>query len=309
MNFKSIYLNCTYLLRYRRSFFLLASFIVSFLILLVNILWLFYYNTVVFWDLIQERLGLYFYIRDDKIWSSETSKSIEWIKYEMESKWIKVEYISKDNALSQLSNKLPNISKSLETYNIENPLPSTLYIRFSDAKQYDIIKNEILKYQELFVDSENKFHQTYSQQQFRILQVISMIKTVRLWVVLLWSMIFVIIFSFLYTGIKLVFSQFQWQLLLEEYLGLSHVYMFLPFFLVCILTLFFSYMLVLAYTFVWLSYLNKYFLVIFSQSIYEYLLPSWKILSWFHASEILLLFFWSIIIIFIAWMSFIKEKK
>ena len=93
----------------------------------------------------------------------------------MESKWIKVEYISKDNALSQLSINY-NISKSLETYNIENPLPSTLYIRFSDAKQYDIIKNEILKYQEFFVDSENKFHQTYSQQQFRILQVISMIK-------------------------------------------------------------------------------------------------------------------------------------
>ena len=93
---------------------------------------------------------------------------------------------------------------------------------------------------------------------------------------------FVIIFSF-FTGIKLVFSQFQWQLLLEDiwdYLMCICFTIFLGLYFNIIF--FFSYMLVLAYTFVWLSYLNKYFLVIFSQSIYEYLLPSsLKILSWF----------------------------
>lgn len=56
---------------------------------------------------------------------------------------LQVKYISKESGLEQLSKRLPNIFKSFESYGIKNPLPSTLYVSFSNQEQYEFLKSTI----------------------------------------------------------------------------------------------------------------------------------------------------------------------
>lgn len=307
MRFKHTYTNCKYLLHHSRKNFFVFSFVVSFLIFFANIIALWYYNVEIVWNLIQDKLGLYLYIHDDLISLTKRSEMIEDITSQMEKIHIEVEYISRDEALNTLTSKLPNLSKSLKTYNIKNPLPSVLYLKFSNGIQYNKIKDIVSKYKEFFLEWEKSNEIFYSEQQYRVEQVLSMVTTIRLWITFLWFILIIIILIYLYNMMRIIFLQFQLQLLLEKLLWEPYIHILLPFLLFFILSILLAFLLVLLYSILSSYCLNQYFLSIFSKTIYEFLFPWWYTLVYFHFWEFLFLLILSTITIIVSWLQNIKK--
>jgi len=75
-------------------------------------------------------------------------------KTQLEKAGLKVDYLSKDEAIKTLSKRLPNVIKNFERYGIENPIPPTLYITFKSQKEYDTMRKIVddKKYQDILLN-------------------------------------------------------------------------------------------------------------------------------------------------------------
>jgi len=74
---------------------------------------------------------------DTLITQDQIASRIVTLKDELEAQGLRVRYISKEDALKNLQTRLPSMVKSFDQYGIDNPLPVTLYVTFSDQKQFD----------------------------------------------------------------------------------------------------------------------------------------------------------------------------
>jgi len=54
-----------------------------------------------------------------------------------------------------LENKIPEITENFDKFGIDNPLPSTLYIMFDNEKEYNIMKEVILKNKDMVLNIQD----------------------------------------------------------------------------------------------------------------------------------------------------------
>jgi len=54
-----------------------------------------------------------------------------------------------------LENKIPEITENFDKFGIDNPLPSTLYIMFYNEKEYNIMKEVILKNKDMVLNIQD----------------------------------------------------------------------------------------------------------------------------------------------------------
>ena len=85
------------------------------LIFVLNVFfaWAFFGNT--FNDQMKDKLGIYIYLND--VASSENDAIS--IKTSLEEKWIKVSYTSKDDALSFVEKRVPDLTDTFKKYNMD----------------------------------------------------------------------------------------------------------------------------------------------------------------------------------------------
>ena len=95
---------------------------------------------------------MYFYIKESPENTENTYKDIINLQNELQKQGLKTMFSSKDDAMSFLSNKLPDISQNFEKFGIENPLPATLYVMFSSNKEYEILKTTMLEYKDIILN-------------------------------------------------------------------------------------------------------------------------------------------------------------
>jgi cell division protein FtsX len=60
---------------------------------------------------------------------------------------MKVNYVSKDEAIKSIERKVPSVLESFEKYGIKNPLPATVYVLFDNNKDYEKLKAVITLYE------------------------------------------------------------------------------------------------------------------------------------------------------------------
>jgi len=51
-----------------------------------------------------------------------------------------------------LENKIPEITNNFERFGINNPLPSTLYVMFNSKKEYNDMKDIIVKNKDIILN-------------------------------------------------------------------------------------------------------------------------------------------------------------
>lgn len=128
-------------------------------------------------------------------------------KDELEDGGLKVKYFSKDEALKNLQQRLPNMVKNFDEYGIDNPLPVTLYVTFRDQEQYDFIMKSKDSYQDIILSNNQT---TNSQEQFtRNSRIINVLKVLQFFFAFIIIACILVILLFLGMIIKTKFTAMQ----------------------------------------------------------------------------------------------------
>jgi cell division protein FtsX len=139
---------------------------------------------------------MYFYIKDDATQTERTYTKVMKLKDELIKQGIQAQFSSKDDALKFLEQRLPEVLNNLKQYNIDNPLPATLYVAVSTEQEYQQLKQTILEYRSIITNVEDLDKaKTLKAQEQRIIKTIGIANGVVVFSYLLILMLFVIMVS------------------------------------------------------------------------------------------------------------------
>lgn len=194
-------------------------FLIWFLFFLLNVfLWISIYTSN-FSNTLKDKLGIYFYVRDIPWEENTTYKKIITLKEDLESKWLKVVFSSKEDAFSFLEKRVPELITNLKKFNINNPLPATLYVMFKNDNQYETLKTSILKYKEIILNVKDiDQSSTVKQQENRILNIINFTNFFKILSYTLIIVLWFIILVFLLFLVNSIFNTFHTDLSIKKIL-------------------------------------------------------------------------------------------
>lgn len=173
-------------------------------------------------DIVTDKIWIYFYINDN--WDSkDIYKRIINIKDELATHNIKVNFASKQDAFNFLENKIPEITKNFDKFNIDNPLPSTLYVMFHNEKEYNIMKDIIIKNKDIILNIKDiDKWATLQRQENRSLKILKIIKTIKYSIYFIILIISIILISFTQYLLKTFFFEFYKELHIKKLLWATH---------------------------------------------------------------------------------------
>ena len=200
-----------------------VSIFIGFLLFLLNIfLWVSLYAHQ-FTGQLKDRLGMYFYIKEDATQTAEIYKRVISLKDELESNWLKVMFSSKDDALAFLQKKIPDVVGNFQKFGIENPLPATLYVMFDSDNKYETLKTIIIKNKDIILNTKDiDTWSTLKQQENRVLTIINLCNFVIWLSYLIIAILLLIIVSFLGFLLKNIFHTFHRELEVKKILWATY---------------------------------------------------------------------------------------
>lgn len=169
---------------------------------------------------IQNKLGVYYYIKDSSTQKDQIYSRVIEMKDKLEKLGMKVQYMSKEDAIKSIERKVPSVLDSFQKYGIENPLPATVYVLFNNTQDYEKLKAVVTLYEDIITnrDDISKIGQTMKAQEKRILTTLSMTKMIVVLSVILVVILVVIICSFLILTIKSIFTHFRKSITIQQLL-------------------------------------------------------------------------------------------
>lgn len=93
---------------------------------------------------------MYFYLTSQA--ERDISPEIVQLLKELDSAGIKAEYLSEEDAMNTLEQKLPAIVQEFKNYNIDPNLPSTLYVMINDDYQHKQLTRILPKYSSIITN-------------------------------------------------------------------------------------------------------------------------------------------------------------
>ncbi len=271
-----------------------VSIFIGFLLFLLNIfLWISLYANQFTADL-KERLGMYFYIKEDTTQTNEIYKKVITLKDELEAKGLKVMFSSKDDALAFLQKKIPDVVSNFQKFGIDNPLPATLYVMFDSDNKYESLKTIILKNKDIILNTKDiDAWSTLKQQENRVLTIINLSNFIVGFSYLIIAILLAIIIAFLWFLLKNIFHAFHRELEVKKILWASYHQIINGFVSLTVNVLWFSFLICLALLLVsWIS-INYYIYTLFDITL-------WSIFS----NIILVVGMFLAEIIIISWVGF-----
>ncbi len=223
------------------------SIFIWFLLFLLNIfLWVSLYSNQ-FTGQLKDRLGMYFYIKEDTTQTNEIYKKVITLKDELEAKGLKVMFSSKDDALAFLQKKIPDVVSNFQKFGIENPLPATLYVMFDSDSKYESLKTIILKNKDIILNTKDiDAGSTLKQQENRVLTIINLSNFVVWLSYVIITILFLIIISFLWFLLKNIFHTFHRELEVKKILWATYNQIMQWFVALTVNVLWFSFLICLA---------------------------------------------------------------
>lgn len=212
-----------HLLKTSRTNVFSVSIFIGFLLFLLNIfLWVWLYANQ-FTGELKDKLGMYFYIKEDTTQSNEIYKRVITLKDELESKGLEVTFSSKDDALAFLQKKIPDVVSNFQKFGIENPLPATLYVMFDSDSKYEALKTIIIKNKDIILNTKDlDAWSTLKEQENRVLTIINLSNfIVGLSYVIIAILLFIII-AFLWFLLKNIFHTFHRELEVKKILWATY---------------------------------------------------------------------------------------
>lgn len=178
---------------------------IKFILTWLLLWWLFFVFNIIFGATIStekieniaaNKVWIYFYIQDNGINRDELTTKIINITDTLQKKWLQVQYTAKDKAFEYLENKIPELTSNFEKFGIENPLPSTLYVMFSNKREYEAMKSIIVANKDIIMNSKDVDKSaTLLQQENRSLRILDTIDTIKITLIVISIVIAISIFN------------------------------------------------------------------------------------------------------------------
>ncbi len=172
---------------------------------------------------LKDRLGMYFYIKEDTTQTNEIYKKVISMKDELEAQWLKVMFSSKEDALAFLQKKIPDVVSNFEKFWIDNPLPATLYVMFDSDKKYESLKTIILKNKDIILNTKDiDSWSTIKDQENRVLTIINLSNFIVWFSYFIITILLIMILSFLGFLLKNIFHKFHRELEIKKTLWATY---------------------------------------------------------------------------------------
>ncbi|HMT01285.1 MAG TPA: permease-like cell division protein FtsX [Candidatus Absconditabacterales bacterium] len=248
------------------------SFLIAFLILFLNILYMVGNSVSGLMQDVKEKLGVHLYIKDSTEQKDVLYQRVMALKNDLEKAELKVDFSSKEDAFRFLQNKMPDIAANLKKYGIENPLPATLYVSFDNNQKYTLLKKIIENYKDV-ISNSNTVSRGYSfaQQETRVVGLLNISQFVMLFSYGLVAIVAITIALFLIFMVTMIYNYFHHTIEVQKLLGASYSQIKLPYIaysLSLLLAAYLFYALIISFS---ISYINYYTLSLVGFDLIAYL--------------------------------------
>jgi len=271
-----------------------VSIFIGFLLFLLNIFLGISLYANQFTGEIKDRLGMYFYIKDIPDQEAETYKRVISLKDQLESKWLKVMFSSKDDALNFLEKKIPDVVNNFQKFGIDNPLPSTLYVMFDSNTTYESLKNIIIQNKDIILNIKDiDSWSTLQQQENRTLNIINLSNFIIWLSYVIITTLFLIVLSLIWFLLRHFFQTFHKELEIKKTLWATYHQIMTWFLSLSIHVLWFSFIICLLLLFISWMTINYYIYTLFGTSIWG-IFNNISLVLWVLLTEIII----------VAWTGF-----
>ena len=266
------------------------SILSGFLLFLLNILvWVSMYGNTLN-DSLKDKLGMYFYLKDDVESEWQLYKQVLRLKDKLEWEWLQVTFLTKEDAMDFMMKRLPELTWSLEKFWLNNPLPATLYVTFSDKSQYTILQDVMLENKDIILNIQDLNQlDDLEEQEARIVNIIKLSNFVQILATSLVIVIAIVILSFAVFFLRTIFSRFWQDIQVKKLLWANKSQIIMPFLWLILYAIIWWFLISLVLTFSSLWVFDYYMAQLFWTTLTSSLFSNWVSILWLFIVEIMLI--------------------
>lgn len=291
------------MVRYAWKWCITTAIIIWFLLFFLNLLIGIANHTHQFAQTLKDRLGMYFYIREDPNQQQAIYEKVLYLQKKLDTAGIKNKFISKKEAMFFLQKKLPNIASKFQQYNINNPFPATLQVTIKSEQDYKLLQQILPQYADILTNvTELNEGRTLRDQEARIVKAIGFSNFLVYGSYFLVGIFSIIIVTIVFYLLRIIANKFSDNVQIKKLLGASYGQIANPFNILLAGVIFAGFV-VMFLLILWLdSYLTTHnFSMLFFVDVFSlWFLPN--SLSWFVVQPRYIIFFECIILIFASFV-------
>lgn len=243
----------------------------------------FYGNT--FNNQMKDKLGVYIYLSDI---ASEEKEAVL-IKTALEEKGLKVSYTSKKDALGFVEKRVPDLTTTFKKYNLDNPLPSTLYINYSNKDEFNAMKEVLESNKDKILNMSDVSDNAIKTQEKRVLNVINLSNFLQSFAYFVVFAILLTIITFSIFFLRTIFSHFSSDIQAKKLLGATASQVIQPFVNVIFISLVLAFIIALILLILSLIPLDGYLNALLDINIFQHISAMGLEILWIGILEIIII--------------------
>jgi len=280
----------------------------GFLLFLLNILiWVSMYGNTLNASL-NDKLGMYFYLNDNVEEETRLYKQVIQLKDRLESEGLKVNFLTKEDAMDFMMKRLPELTWSLEKFWMSNPLPATLYVTLPDISKYETLKEVMLENKDIIINIQDVEQlDNLESQENRIRNVIKLSNFVQILSMSLVVILAAAVLSFSIFFLRSIFNRFWNDIQVKKLLWATKTQIIMPFLTLILYSIIGWFLISLLLTLISMGIFDYYMSQLFSYTLTAHLFAKWWIIILLFIVEILVIV-WALMGISYGFVSKLHKK-
>ena len=276
----------------------------GFLLFLLNILiWVSMYGNTLNASL-DDKLWMYFYLNDEVEEQTKLYKQVMQLKDRLEKEGLKVNFLTKEDAMDFMMKRLPELTWSLEKFWMTNPLPATLYITLPDISKYETLKEVMLENTDIIINIHDVEQlDNLKSQESRIRNVIKLSNFVQILSLSLVIILAAAVLSFSIFFLRAIFNRFLPDIQVKKLLWATKSQIIIPFLTLILYSIIWGFLISLLLTLISMGVFDFYMSQLFSYTLTAHLFAKWWIIIVLFIIEIL------VIVSLLMWLSYVFVSR
>ncbi len=276
----------------------------GFLLFLLNILiWVSMYGNTLNASL-DDKLWMYFYLNDEVEEQTKLYKQVMQLKDRLEKEGLKVNFLTKEDAMDFMMKRLPELTWSLEKFWMTNPLPATLYITLPDISKYETLKEVMLENTDIIINIHDVEQlDNLKSQESRIRNVIKLSNFVQILSLSLVIILAAAVLSFSIFFLRAIFNRFLPDIQVKKLLWATKSQIIMPFLTLILYSIIWGFLISLLLTLISMGVFDFYMSQLFSYTLTAHLFAKWWIIIVLFIIEIL------VIVSLLMWLSYVFVSR
>ena len=239
---------------------------------------------------LNDKLGMYFYLNDNVEEETRLYKQVMQLRDKLEREGLKVNFLTKEDAMDFMMKRLPELTGSLEKFWMSNPLPATLYVTLPDISKYETLKEVMLENKDIIINIQDVEQlDNLESQENRIRNVIKLSNFVQILSMSLVIILAAAVLSFSIFFLRSIFTRFWNDIQVKKLLWATKSQIIMPFLTLILYSIIGGFLISLLLTLVSMGIFDYYMSQVFSYTLTAHLFTKWWIIIVLFIVEILVI--------------------